>query len=346
MSIDTVEATARFLATVPLARNPLPILWHAGEPLVTRLHFYEEAFQLIDSLAPAPVAHHFQTNATLIDDAWCDLFRRWQVRLGVSLDGPKELHDAKRVDRSGRGTYDRVMRGIAKLREHDINFGVISVLTADSLKFPDEIWNFMKSLGISYVGFNVEEIEGGNRESSLSGQSQVLAFRKFLSRIAELQEDDPSPSLRVREIENMQRYISAAFGTVVSKSDNRAGAIISVDADGNLTTFSPELLGIAHPRYGRFSWGNVHNTAWADVGNHPHFRRVHADVLAGVNLCRRSCQYFSVCGGGCPSNKLGEWGNLAASETQTCRLHVQVVADVVLHRLEVAANHRGHRLQT
>ena len=153
-----------------------------------------------------------------------------------------------------------------------------------------------------------------------------------MSRIAELQEEDPI--IDVRELDAMRRHLSAPPILDVKKSDNRPGAILNIDADGNLTTFSPELLGRVHFRYGKFAWGNVHQDSWEQFAQNAQFKSVLADINAGVELCREQCQYFAVCGGGAPSNKLAEHDTFAAAETNSCRFQIQVVADVMIERLE------------
>ncbi|BBZ46466.1 cyclophane-forming radical SAM/SPASM peptide maturase GrrM/OscB [Mycobacterium parmense] len=333
ISFDTVEAIAKFLRDVPVKSPPLTVCWHAGEPLAVPIAFYERAFTCFAEMPGAPaVRHSFQTNATLITDDWCDFFKRWSVHLGVSVDGPRELHDSQRIDRAGRGTFDRVMRGIAKLRQHDVAFGVISVLTERSLGAPDDMWEFYRSNGIRRVAFNVDEGKGVHEESSLTASEHLSAFRDFMSRIADLQERDPAIS--VRELDGMRRHLSASPDTDVTKTDNRPGAIININSDGDLTTFSPELLGQVHPRYGRFAWGNVHKDSWSDFAGNSQLRRARADVQAGVELCRQQCPYFAVCGGGCPSNKLAEHDTFVATQTMKCRFKIQAVADVVIERLE------------
>jgi len=331
MSASTLQALAEFVAGVPAHRPPLALVWHAGEPLAVPVTFYEAAFE---RLAPYPLRQHIQTNAVLINDAWCALFKQWDVRVGVSIDGPKRIHDAHRVDRAGRGTFDRVMAGIAKLREHEIPFSMLSVLTADTMAAADEMWDFIVSLNPARgVGFLVEEQEGIHDHSSMIGGGKKAAFRRFMTRLAELRARDRS-AIRIRELDKMRDHLAAPLGADVAKADNRPGAIINIDVDGNVATFSPELMSTTHPRYGTFSWGNVHTHGWADIAKDPQFQRVYADIAKGIDLCRRSCAYFSVCGGGCPSNKLAEFGTFVASETQHCRFYVKVVADVVIERLE------------
>lgn len=333
MTADTVDAIANFLRDVPVRNETLTICWHAGEPLAVPISFYESAFQCFATTSGIPaVQHNIQTNGTLISDDWCEHFKRWSVRVGVSVDGPRAIHDAHRVDRSGRGTFDRVMRGIARLRQHDVAFNVLSTVTNESLNAADQLWELYRSHGITRIGFNPEEVDGRNKNSSLTLSEHVAAFRRFMFRIAELQESDPTIS--VRELDDMRRLLTAPPTAQVHVDDNRPGSILNIDLDGNFTTFSPELLGQVHSSYGRFAWGNVHVDSWPQLVKNPQFQRAHTDINAGIELCRESCQYFSVCGGGCPSSKLAEHDSFAAAETQTCRFHVQAVADVLIERLE------------
>ena len=227
---------------------------------------------------------------------------------------------------------DRVMRGVAKLRQHHIPFTVIGVLTRDALRAPEDIWRFFEALGAEQVAFNVEEQEGIHASSSLSGSDDSGQFRAFVRRIAKFRRTNPA--LRVREFDVMRGHLTAPPGSDVQRADNRPGAIINIDFAGNVTTFSPELLGAEHDRYGKFHWGNVHRDDWQAVVSHPGFQKAYCDVLEGVARCRESCGYFSVCGGGNPSNKLFELGTFAGTETQFCRLHVQAFADIMLEELE------------
>lgn len=333
MSSATVQAVARFIRDIPLRDPQLAVVWHAGEPLTLPLDFYEAAFRTLQAeAAPVRIEHHIQTNATLVSDEWCSLFKRWSVRVGVSIDGPKPINDAHRIDRAGRGTYDKVMRGIGTLREHSISFTAIGVLTQDSLCMPEDIWGFFEALGATQVAFNVEEQEGTNLSSSFSGQNEEQ-FRAFVRRITQLRLNSPV-GLRMRELDGMRGHLSAPPGSEVERADLMPGAIINIDYDGNVTTFSPELLGATHETYGKFAWGNVHRQGWNEVLSHPGFRKAFDDIQAGIERCRETCAYFSVCGGGNPSNKLSELGTFRGTETQYCRLHVQAFADIVLEELE------------
>src|SRR6185437_3229059 len=164
------------------AEAGLSVVWHAGEPLVLPIAFYRRALALIDELKPAglSVTHSFQTNGTLLDDAWCDFLSEANINVGVSIDGPQRLHDKNRVTRSGRGTFDRTIAGVRRLRQHGVPFHVISVLTAESLAAPQEMFEFYAEEGIDRVCFNVEESEGDHVSRSFGEPDVADAYYRFL----------------------------------------------------------------------------------------------------------------------------------------------------------------------
>jgi uncharacterized protein len=337
MSTDTLEQTFRWVFASGLAREPFVLLWHAGEPLVVPVSFYESAAELLRRHNPAnvPVLQSFQTNATLINAAWCAFLRRPDVHLGVSVDGPDFLHDRHRRTRQGRGTLDRVLRGIHLLHEHGIPFQVITVLTADALDYPDELFDFYQANGIASVAFNVEEIEGPHTASSLQRAGTPERFRRFLTRFLTLALA-ADPPLSVREFDSSASVLSPArrCGPGARTQENKPWAIVNVDCEGNFSTFSPELLGLSSPTHGAFAQGNVATESLEAVQASARFRRLEEEIGRGVEQCRESCAYFPFCGGGPPGNKYFENGTFASTETLFCRLHKQICFDVTLELLE------------
>jgi uncharacterized protein len=318
-----------------LIAHPFTAVWHAGEPLVLPLRFYEEAFAIARQHNRANVTfqHSFQTNATLLDQEWCDLIRAHQVLLGVSVDGPDFLHDRYRRTRGGRGTLREVLRGIRLLHDNAIPFHVITVLTADSLDYPDELFEFYQEQGIGAVGFNVEEIEGPHAASSLSAESVPARFRRFLQRFFGLVAH-ADPPMRVRELDTALALILCGGRQIERRQETTPLAIISVDCEGNFSTFSPELLGLPSALYGGFALGNVAGDDFRAAAATPRFRAMAADIAAGVRRCRATCPYFQYCGGGAPANKYFENGSFDSTETLFCRLNHQAVLEVVLDGLE------------
>jgi uncharacterized protein len=323
----------------------LSVVWHAGEPMVLPIEFYREAFCMIDRLKPAEleVAHSFQTNGTLIDKAWCAFLTDRRVGVGVSIDGPKQFHDRHRLTRSGRGTFDRTIAGIRLLRRHEVPFHVISVLSAASMAAPREMFDFYVGEGIERVCFNVEESEGDHVSESFQEAGVEAAYYRFLSEFWRLSAAAPGKITFIREIEH-------AIGQVIRPSDApfrnqlvEPFAVTSMDWAGNVSTFSPELLGLKNAAYQDFLLGNINRDALVDLSHRPNFARMLADIEAGVEMCRERCEYFSVCGGGEPVNKLAENGSFASSETTYCRLIKMRGTDLILDALERAGSSGAFR---
>lgn len=332
---ELIRLILRRVLESPFLGDGFTLLWHAGEPLTRPPSFYDAANRILaEELAGHPtlgINQAVQTNGTLINGAWCDCFRRHGIHVGVSLDGPAFLHDRARRTRLGHGSHAAAMRGIAMLQEHGIPFSVISVLTRESLRHPDALIDFYLENGIADVGFNMEETEGVNARSSLEGGDCEVLYRRFLERVWD-RVVDAEGALRIREFEDLYGFINSR--TRVDHSElNRPMAIVSVDHQGNFSTFDPELLSV-ETSYGRFSLGHVHTDSLASVCLSPTFQRMWDDMQAGVETCRRSCGYFGICGGGAGSNKYWETGSFRASETQACRYRIKHVADVVMAKLE------------
>jgi len=309
----------------------LTVIWHAGEPLVVPVAFYETAFAAIESMRPAALQlrHSFQTNGMLITSKWCDLFKKWDVGIGVSIDGPKHLHDAHRVTRSGRGTFDKTLAGIRLLKREQVPFHVISVLSRQGLQSPREMLDFFLSEGIEDVCFNVEESEGDHVSDLFAAADAQELFRHFLSEFWKLSRQ--SGRIRfVREIDGMLPRIFRPEQSALGNAQLESFGMMNVDCYGNVSSFSPELLGLKNSDYGDFLVGNIRTDSLEEMHNSPTMTAMSRDIAAGVAACRRDCEYFSVCGGGAPINKLAENGSFTGTRTSFCSLTQMVPVDLIL----------------
>ena len=318
------------------AAGGLSVVWHAGEPTVLPIDWYRRAFRLIDEFRPAElrVSHSFQTNGTLIDEDWCRFFAEEGINVGVSVDGPKRLHDRNRVTRSGRGTWDKTVAGIRLLRRHGVPFHVISVLSAESLASPREMFEFYVAEGVEHVCFNVEESEGEHVSESFAAAGIDRLYYRFLSEFWRLSAGSPGKINFIREIDDATRQVLRPAEAGFFNQLVEPFAVTSMDWRGNVATFSPELLGLKNAEYENFIIGNVNREHLTEMAGRPLLARMLADIRAGVALCRERCEYFSVCGGGEPVNKLFENGSFATAETTYCRMTKMRATDLVLDRLE------------
>ncbi len=333
MSRETLEDVGRvILGRGRLSRN-LTVVWHAGEPCVLPAAWYREAFEILERHRPSKVrlTHSFQTNATLIDEDWLSLFTRPDVRVGVSLDGPEHLHDRYRQTRSGKGSFHTVMEGIGRLRNARVAFHVIAVLTAEALADPPSLIDFFLSGDFPRLCFNIEEVDGVNRASSLQDESIEARYSAFLDQLLLALDSVPNPPW-VREVQYCEQAVLASGrrGTV-SNHQVAPLAIISVDHSGQVSTFSPELLGVKSKTYNDFLFADLKEIGRPEkLLERSGFRRAAASIEAGRQRCERECAYFRWCGGGAPANKLGEAGRLDCSETLYCRLTVKTLLDCFL----------------
>jgi len=198
MSLHTIHSSVRWVFDSGLATCDLTIVWHAGEPLVLSPTWYSEAISVCAEAAPraALLRHAVQTNATLINDEWCDLFLLHKFSVGVSLDGPPWLHDQYRRDRRGSGTHAAAMRGVETLQRRDVPFHVICVVTNEALQAVDEILDFFTSIGVAEVGFNLDEQEGARHRSSLRGDDLRARFSDFMLRALNRAAQPGAPIIR------------------------------------------------------------------------------------------------------------------------------------------------------
>jgi uncharacterized protein len=314
----------------------LSVVWHAGEPMVLPIGFYQSAFRMIDALRPVDVGvtHSFQTNGTLIDEAWCKFFSEEHVNLGVSIDGPQRLHDRNRRTRSGRGTFDKTIAGIRLLRRHEVPFHVISVLSLESMVSPREMFDFYVEEGIQHVCFNVEESEGEHVSRSFADAGVEAAYYRFLSEFWGMSANAPGKITFIREIEHALLQVIRPKDAPFSNQLVEPFAITSMDWGGNISTFSPELLGLKNTDYGDFLLGNINRDDLLDLPKRANFAKMLEDIETGVTMCREGCEYFSVCGGGEPVNKLAENGSFASTETTYCRVTKMRATDLVLDAIE------------
>ena len=137
--------------------------WQGGEPMLRGLDFYRQAVRYQRELAGGKtIRNALQTNGVLLDDEWCAFLIEAGFMVGISLDGPREIHDAARVDKRGRPTFDAVMKGIGLLKKYNIEFNVLVTVTDPVSKHPLEVYQFLRRNGLRHVQFNpvVERLPG------------------------------------------------------------------------------------------------------------------------------------------------------------------------------------------
>lgn len=137
--------------------NEIPkisFIWHGGEPLMQGLNFYRKAIELQQKYSSGKeIENLLQTNGTLLNEEWCKFFSKYNFLIGVSIDGPKDIHDNFRINRSGKPSFERVLKGISLLKQYNVEFNTLCVVSHKSEGRGLEIYQFLKFIGSKYMQF-------------------------------------------------------------------------------------------------------------------------------------------------------------------------------------------------
>jgi serine-type anaerobic sulfatase-maturating enzyme len=128
--------------------------WQGGEPTLLGVDFFRKAAALQQQFAGGKrISNALQTNGTLLDDDWCKFLAAEKFLIGISIDGPRELHDRYRLDKGQKPTFDRVMRGLELLKQHRVEFNTLTVVHRANSQQPLEVYHFLKSIGSQFLQF-------------------------------------------------------------------------------------------------------------------------------------------------------------------------------------------------
>ncbi|MBT2480793.1 cyclophane-forming radical SAM peptide maturase AmcB [Streptomyces sp. ISL-94] len=312
MPAAVAEAVAA--AVNPWAANDpaFEVVWHGGEPLATsREH-------LASLMAPFKgVQHSVQTNAALVDDAWCEFLLEHDVHVGVSIDGPEDMN-THRITLAGHPGFRVTMRAIERLRRHGIPYSAIAVVSdpdpADAARF----YEFFAELGVTTLGVNVEEEEGVNTGSKDADPVRAAEFWAALADAWRI-----NPVMRLREVQRVLNFAGAVLQgheTAPLPASSPWDPLPTVAYDGGVVMLSPELAGFTDDRFGDFTTGNVLKDG-LDVLVAEAEKRTPwiTEFWDGVDTCRATCPTFAFCGGAHPANRYFEHGGrMDGTRTSYC----------------------------
>jgi uncharacterized protein len=153
MSDDVLSA----FITNYITSQPTPIVefvWQGGEPTLLGMDFFKRVIELQRPFAKQKtIKNSLQTNGTLLTAEWCQFLKKNNFMVGISLDGPKEIHDRYRRDRKGIGSFDQVMRGLKLLQEHKVEYNVLACVARETAKSPLDVYRFFRAEGVEFIQF-------------------------------------------------------------------------------------------------------------------------------------------------------------------------------------------------
>ena len=176
MSDDVLERYVRDLidAGVKLGQREIAFAWQGGEPTLLGVEFFKKAVALQKAYCPEGVTatNAFQTNGTLLDDDWGAFLADENFLIGISIDGPREIHDKYRRDRANRGTFDKVMAGLEVLQRHKVDYNILTTVHRENAIKGKEVYKFLKTLGTQHIQF-IPIVERRAASGGLAAAPQV-----------------------------------------------------------------------------------------------------------------------------------------------------------------------------
>nr|WP_086939705.1 anaerobic sulfatase maturase [Thaumasiovibrio occultus] len=310
MSDDTLE---RYIEQhiAAQAGNYVQFAWQGGEPTLMGLAFFENVMALCEKYRNGKtIEHAFQTNGILINDEWCAFFKRHNILVGVSIDGPADLHDHYRVTRSGKPTHAKVMAAIALLKQHQVEFNTLTVVNKENAKHPERVYQFLTDIGSSYLQF-IPLVE---REAHCHDESELKLVLpgESLAKVTEWS----VPSWQYGEFLNrifdywVRRDVGRVFvnmfdSTLSAWCGHPPGLCVYSETCGHAFALEAngDLYNCDHYVYPEHKLGNIHDTTIKAMNE--------SDMAIAFGQAKKTtlsqdcvhCEFKPACNGGCPKHR-------------------------------------------
>lgn len=289
MSGETLDCLIRRYLQLRLAQSVF--CWQGGEPTLVGLDFYRQAVALMErhGRSGQSVSNAFQTNGLLLDSEWCRFFARYRFLVGLSLDGPPELHDAYRQISPDRGTHADVMRAVRFLREHAVEFNVLSVVTDLTARHAGQIYRYFRELGLGHMQFiPCLETDACGQPAPFSVSPE--AYADFLIELFDLWLCEAKTGVSVRLFDSLlQREVTGESG--MCDLDGTCASYLVVEHNGD--SYPCDFFVQAEMRL-----GNIRTTPIESLVRRPPARKLRQARRHPPAKCAQ-CRWLPLCHGGC-----------------------------------------------
>ena len=303
-------------------RTPdVTVAWQGGEPTLMRREFFERAVEVVEKYRRPgqTVLHTFQTNGILLDDDWCAFFKQHGFLVGLSVDGPREIHDTYRVDRRDNGTFDRVMDGWRLLRKHQVDFNILCTVNAANQHHGRTVYRFLRDeLGANWVQF-IPIVERASEET-LAIANQGWSDQPGRKRLLYTQTGNLVTERSVGGeqygrflIDVFEEWVRHDIATVfVQLFDVTLEAffgrhMLCIHAPtcglGPALEHNGDLYSCDHFVEPKFLLGNIHQTHMVELITSPAQRKFGQDKRDSLTAQCRDCKVRHLCNGGCPKDR-------------------------------------------
>lgn len=280
-----------------MSRGLVPFIWQGGEPLLAGYDFFEKVVTLQQKYTTATTraTNSIQTNGTLINQRWASFFKRHKFFVGVSLDGPQQINDKRRVTRTGKASFDLVMRGIEHLREQNVPFNILTVIHENNVGHAKELMAFYEQEQFAHVQF-IPCMDFQAQHPDQPGVFSITpeAYGTFLCEAFDAWYNDGKPMISVRFFDNMvMRYLNQTAEHCIHQEACPPSLVFEQNGDAYPCDF---YMDEDH------CLGNIRSQSLQEILQHPKMKQFSELKPALSNACQ-SCDFVNLCYGGCPRNR-------------------------------------------
>ena len=274
-------------------------VFQGGEPTLAGLDFFRHVVELQKHYGRPgqSVSNSIQTNGVLLTPEWCRLFRDYKFLVGISLDGPEEIHDCYRVNKAGHGTWKAVSEAVRLLQSERVEFNVLCVVGQANVRRGAEVYKYLRSIGIDNLQFIplVEFRPDATPEPfSISGEE----YGQFLCELFDMWWPERR-SVRLRYFDNIAEALAGHTpGTCTMLETCDSYAVVEYNGDVYPCDFFVDQ---------RWKLGNIHAESWAEIGRRMRRQEFALKKTIPHPECAR-CEFQHICHGGCPKMRHGQRG--------------------------------------
>ena len=290
--------------------NDINIAWQGGEPTLMGLDFYRRTMAVVEKHRRPGMTflHTMQTNGTLLNDEWAAFFKEHNFLLGISIDGPRALHDVYRVDKGGKPTFDNVMRGLRLLQKHGVDYNVLTTVNRVNGDYPLEVYRFLRDeVGTTWMQFIpvVERINADGltlfQEGTTVSERSVQAeqFGRFLSVIFDEWVRHDVGAIYVQTFEAALRNWLGMGASGMCVFNETCGTGLAIEHNGDLYSCDH----FVEPNY---FLGNIQEQHMIELVASPKQIKFGKDKRDTLPRYCRECDVRFACHGECPKNRFIE----------------------------------------
>ena len=272
--------------------------WQGGEPTLLGRAFFKKALELQKKYCrPGMVIRNtLQTNGILLDQTWCRFLRQNNFLVGISIDGPGELHDALRKDNSGKGTFDRVMKGLSLLKKHGVEYNILCTVNSANGEYPLEVYRFFRDeIGARFIQF-IPVVARDEKTGEVTAWSvRPAQYGRFLN--------DVFDEWVRHDVANV--YIQHFDTTLANWYGEPHGICVFSPACGQAMVIehTGDIYSCDHFVDRDHLLGNIMTNPVAELVNSPRQRQFGREKQDGLPGFCRKCRFLFACRGECPKNR-------------------------------------------